>query len=518
MSSQRKKRKVLDDGYNNDENSTKQTELNTLLKDYERWQPPPHDLEVGQRAVHRDWGCPVVVTALAPNSVSIAYEGGWVGWKEKIPLDELEEKLQWRPKRQESDMARHTARPPALRGLMVGSRVMATSRITLIHECGEGRQHLQRQRLGVQDVDEAHPIGELVPLSPQGRTARDKVKSRRLSTRILFSCALFDTSRLGRYLAAAVFLIRHKSKHWPKSRFILHVETSIASVVSAAIAEGCDLDGNSRVRIVLYTLTPHPGRGPSAAFVLASLRLESLWLHSEPGEVAVVLDVHDDSEIQDQEITRILELCEREHKPLGMTVWEASGDAKECATGVGGGGAGLLPWGSLPVGEGKEPIHVHLDAGLLLWRGDQAGVAARRRVSKVIKSSSGAAGSGPQDASAFRDFVTTSLFECSKVPRGADEVLLERFLGSDPTLLRKSACYTIHRHKFGAIYMSGDEVDLEALRKPKKKKKKNNKKTNLSSSSTSQLVKVESPIEVDLGKPERNKIPLEPCTECQNAK
>ena len=308
------------------------------------------------------------------------------------------------------------------------------------------------------------------PLTPPP-TPRVQVKSRRLSTRILFSCALFDTSRLGRYLAAAVFLIRHKSKHWPKSRFILHVETSIASVVSAAIAEGCDLDGNSRVRIVLYTLTPHPGRGPSAAFVLASLRLESLWLHSEPGEVAVVLDVHDDSEvrmdkhrdsaatslsrrrgaegilsnetylrkpsaahfarrsrslqIQDQEITRILELCEREHKPLGMTVWEASGDAKECATGVGGGGAGLLPWGSLPVGEGKEPIHVHLDAGLLLWRGDQAGVAARRRVSKVIKSSSGAAGSGPQDASAFRDFVTTSLFECSKVPRGADEVLLE---------------------------------------------------------------------------------------------
>mmetsp|Transcript_7988 Transcript_7988/g.16095 ORF Transcript_7988/g.16095 Transcript_7988/m.16095 type:complete len:113 (-) Transcript_7988:217-555(-) len=60
-----------------------------------------HTLKVGQRVVHSDLSCSVTVTELHPASVSIAYEGEWDGYREKIPLEELEEKLHWRTNRQD---------------------------------------------------------------------------------------------------------------------------------------------------------------------------------------------------------------------------------------------------------------------------------------------------------------------------------------------------------------------------------------------------------------------------------
>lgn len=72
----------------------------------------------------------------------------------------------------------------------------------------------------------------------------------------------------------------------------------------------------------------------------------------------------------------------------------------------------------------------------------------------------------------FRDFVISSLYGCNKVPRGADEVILQRFLGNHEKLLRKSALYTIHEHSFAKGYRRGDEVDIDTLEAKAEKMKK----------------------------------------------
>lgn len=96
--------------------------------------------------------------------------------------------------------------------------------------------------------------------------------------------------------------------------------------VSQTLCKALTVDGDiSRLNFFRYSISPRPGRGPTSSFVIVSMRLETLWGHSLP---------------------------------------------------VGGNG-------TLPVCEvdgGDDLLRVHLDVSLMLWRGDNRGVKARKMI------------------------------------------------------------------------------------------------------------------------------------------
>ncbi len=202
------------------------------------------------------------------------------------------------------------------------------------------------------------------------------------STPFTYSVALFNPKEqtFSRYHAAAVEFGAYMSSAFPNARFVAHVQSSIDVTDIVAACRG-------RCVVHAYSFT---SRKRGVAWLVGAMRFRTLWEDDGP---VVVMDIHDDFDIQIRELRKLWNTMTKRGADVGVTYWPSH--ERECANGT-----------ALP---GR--LHRHTDAGLLVWKdGGDARKATRRRC--------------------FVDFCSDAVQKLRVLPRGVDEMLLDEFMTS----------------------------------------------------------------------------------------
>lgn len=171
----------------------------------------------------------------------------------------------------------------------------------------------------------------------------------------MFSLALLKSSPAAwpYYKYCTLELLRAKARVFPNAEFVVHLNEEASAPDTTAMLRAA-VAGN-RIRLISYRFNRR-----CQPWLVAAMRLSTLFDARYKDKVVSVVDVHDDQRMQNQQIKGLLDRLHSENKELALTFWESS-DA-ECICNC------ALPVPPSLKTKQRRLSHHHTDAGLMVWR------------------------------------------------------------------------------------------------------------------------------------------------------
>ena len=255
---------------------------------------------------------------------------------------------------------------------------------------------------------------------------------------VLFSVALFkigstntagDSTRwFSYYASSAVGFIRDKVATFPGCDFIFHVNEEVGDEIG--LLHSMYQQAHGRIEFHEYRFTP---RKRIAPWLIAAMRLAPLL--DKKWRLVVSADIHDQRELQNTQLKAIFGKLRRLKSEMMITYWLAEDEKEECMihsplpvrTST---LASLLRKAAGSSVESAKHLHAHTDAGLLVFRGNQA----REAVDRAHKGES------------FISALSKMVQGANTVPHGIEEMAFDLYLfEADWAVLEPFVQFDVHR-------------------------------------------------------------------------